>query len=98
MTSNQLDENHLHHKCGRGTDPLENWRSAVSNNTYEKGTFYKIVKSTAELIYRCAGGVQVARRAPCASHTAEPAGGIALKCPPDQQMLEPGESVDRFQI
>jgi hypothetical protein len=43
-------------------------------------------------------GVQVARRAPCASHTAEPAGGIALKCPPDQQMLEPGESVDRFQI
>jgi hypothetical protein len=63
----------------------------------KKETFYKIVKSTTELIYRCVG-VQVARRAPCASHTAEPAGGIALKCPPDQQMLEPGESVDRFQI
>ena len=56
MTSNELEENHLHHKCGRGTDPLEIWRSAVSNNTYEKETFYKIVKSTAELIYRCAGG------------------------------------------
>jgi hypothetical protein len=34
----------------------KNWRSAVSNNTYEKETFYKIVKSTAEFIYRCVGG------------------------------------------
>jgi len=33
------------------------------------------------------GEVQVARRAPCASHTAEPAGGIAFKSAPNHKVL-----------
>jgi viroplasmin and RNaseH domain-containing protein len=46
MTSNQLDENHLHHKCGRGTDPLENWRSAVSNDNAYSEALFKTLKYT----------------------------------------------------
>ncbi len=45
------------------------------------------------------GEVQVARRAPCAFHTAEPAGGITIKCSPESEVpvrFSRVESTERF--